>query len=45
MDTLGHLPAIKVTPANEQERAQMGELAAQLQAVTGERVELAYVDL
>lgn len=44
VDTLGHLLAAKVTPANEQERAQVGELAAQVQAVTGEKVELAYVD-
>lgn len=44
VDTLGHLLAVKVTAASEQERAQVGELAAQLQEVTGESVELAYVD-
>jgi transposase len=44
VDTLGHLLALKVTPANAQERAQVGELAAQVQAVTGEHVALAYVD-
>ena len=44
VDTLGHLLALKVTPANAQERAQVGELAAQVQAVTGEHVAIAYVD-
>lgn len=27
VDTLGHLLAVHVTPVNEQERAQVGELA------------------
>lgn len=44
MDTLGHLLAAIVTPANAQERAQVGALAAQIQAVTGESVEIAFVD-
>jgi transposase len=44
VDTLGHLLALHVTPANEQDRAQVGELAEQVQQVTGEHVELAYVD-
>jgi transposase len=44
VDTLGHLLALLVTPANEQERAQVEELASAVQAVTGERVELASVD-
>jgi transposase len=44
VDTLGHLLALVVTPANEQDRELVGELAAQVQAVTGENVELAYVD-
>ena len=44
VDTLGHLLALHVTPANEQDRAQVGELAQQVQAVTGEAVELAFVD-
>jgi transposase len=44
VDTLGHLLALKITAANEQERAQVGELAQKLQEVTGEKVELAYVD-
>jgi hypothetical protein len=33
VDTLGHLLALKVTPANEQERAQVGALAAQVCAL------------
>ena len=44
VDTLGHLLALKVTPANEQDRAQVGDLAQALQAATGQNVELAYVD-
>ncbi len=44
VDTLGELLALLVTPANEQDRAQVAELAAAVQAVTGEAVELAYVD-
>jgi transposase len=44
VDTLGNLLALTVTAANEQERAQVGELAAQVQAATGQSVELAYVD-
>jgi transposase len=44
VDTLGYLLALKVTPANEQERDQVGELAEEIQEVTGESVELAYVD-
>src|SRR5215213_3833711 len=44
VDTLGHLLALFVTPANEQERARVGELAGAVQDATGESVELAYVD-
>lgn len=44
VDTLGHLLALKVTPANEQERAQVADLAAAVQQATGESVQLAYVD-
>ena len=44
VDTLGHLLALHVTPASEQERAQVAALAAQLQELTGGTVELAYVD-
>jgi transposase len=41
---LGHLLATMITPANEQERAQVAELAALVQEATGQTVELAYVD-
>jgi transposase len=44
VDTLGQLLALLVTPANEQERAQVAELAEQVQEVTGESVEVAFVD-
>ena len=44
VDTLGHLLALVVTPANAQDRAQVAALAAAVQDVTGESVELAYVD-
>jgi transposase len=44
VDTLGHLLALLVTPANEQERAQVAALAQAVQEVTGQHVELAFVD-
>ena len=44
VDTLGHLLAARVTAANEQERTQVAALAADVQTVTGDAVELAYVD-
>jgi transposase len=44
VDTLGNLLAMVVTPANEQERAQVEALAQAVQEVTGGTVELAYVD-
>src|SRR5215217_3231051 len=44
VDTLGHLLAARVTPANEQERAQVAALAEAVQQVTGNRVEVAFVD-
>lgn len=44
MDTLGHLLATVITPASDQERAQVAALAALVQQVTGQTVELAYVD-
>ena len=44
IDTLGHLLALHVTPANEQDRAQVEALAAAIQEATGATVELAYVD-
>ena len=44
VDTLGHLLALVVTPANEQERAQVAALSAQVQEATQSHVELAWVD-
>lgn len=44
VDTLGNLLALKVTAADEQERAQVAELAAKVQEVTGRTVEVAFVD-
>lgn len=44
VDTLGHLLALKVTAANEQERAQVHDLTAQVQQITGESVKVAFVD-
>jgi transposase len=44
VDTLGHLLALHVTPANEQERAQVATLSKQVQEVTGEHVEIVFVD-
>ena len=40
----GHLLALHVTPANEQERKQVAILAKAVQDVTGETVEVAFVD-
>jgi transposase len=44
VDTLGQLLALQVTAANEPDRAQVGQLAQQVQAVTGQSVEVAFVD-
>jgi transposase len=44
VDTLGQLLAVTVTPANEQERAQVAELAAKVQEASGDCVEVAFVD-
>jgi transposase len=44
VDTLGHLLALHVTAANEQDRAQVGKLAKAVQEQTGKSVQLAYVD-
>jgi transposase len=44
VDTLGHLLALKVTPANEQEREQVAHLAKQVQRATDYTVEVAFVD-
>ena len=42
VDTLGHLPF--TSPANQQERDQVAVLSEEVQEVTGESVELGYVD-
>jgi transposase len=44
VDTLGHLLALHVTPADVDDRAEVGRLAAAIQDATGETVTLAYVD-
>ncbi len=44
VDTLGQLLAAFVTPANENERTQVEQLAAKVQEVTGDSVEVAFVD-
>lgn len=44
VDTLGQLLAVRVTPANEQERAQVGALARQIQQATGQAVKVAFAD-
>ena len=44
VDTLGHLLALHVTPADEQDRQQVGKLAKEVQQETGKSVELAFVD-
>ena len=44
VDTLGHLLALHVTPANKQDRAQVAQLAEEEQDVTDASVEVASVD-
>src|SRR5215218_6398049 len=44
VDTLGHLLALRVTPADVDERVEVAALAAEVQAVTSGTVALAYVD-
>lgn len=44
VDTLGHLLALVVTPANDQDRDQVRQLAIKVQEVTGENVEIAFAD-
>jgi transposase len=41
---LPNLLSLLVTPANEQDRAQVGELAQAVQEATGQSVEIAFVD-
>jgi transposase len=42
VDTLGHLLALHVTPADADDRAQVGRLAKTVQVATGESVEVAF---
>jgi transposase len=44
VDTLGHLLALHVTPANAQDREQVAVLAEAVQEATGQTVEVVYVD-
>jgi transposase len=44
VDTLGHLLALHVTPADADDRAEVGRMAAAIQAATDESVEIAFVD-
>ena len=44
VDTLGLLLALHVTPADEQERDQIGKLAEEVQAVTKKSVKVCYAD-
>ena len=44
VDTLGHLLALYVTAADAQDRAQVAELAEQVQGITGGTVEIAFAD-
>ena len=44
VDTLGHLLAMHVTPANEQDRDQVAKLVKQVQEATNSHVEVAFVD-
>src|ERR671916_1757684 len=44
VDTLGEGLAVQVTPANASDRAQVAALAEEVQAVTGQTVEVGFVD-
>jgi transposase len=44
VDTLGHLLALHVTPADVQDRDRVAALAEAVQEATGDSVDLAYVD-
>lgn len=44
VDTLGHLLALHVTPANVDDRAEVERMAQAIQAATDESVEIAFVD-
>jgi transposase len=42
VDTLGHLLALHVTPANADDRAEVAQMAKAIQAVTDQSVEVAF---
>jgi transposase len=44
VDTLGHLLALHVTPANADGRAEVGRMAKAIQVATDQSVEIAFVD-
>ena len=44
IDTLGHLLALRMTPASEDDRFQAGKSIQAAQQLAGETVELVYVD-
>lgn len=44
VDTLGHLLALHVTPANADDRAEVSRIARDVQSATGQSVEVAFVD-
>ncbi|MBM3343934.1 MAG: IS5 family transposase [Betaproteobacteria bacterium] len=44
VDTLGNLLALQVTPASDQDRAQVHQLAQTVQEATGDTVELIFAD-
>ena len=44
VDTLGHLLALHVTPADADDRGEVERLARAVQSATGQSVDLAYVD-
>jgi len=44
VDTLGHLLAMHMTPADEQDRSQVAEMARQVQEITGDNVSIMFVD-
>ena len=44
VDTLGQLLSVVITPANEQERDRVGELCQRVQEITGQTVQVGFVD-
>jgi transposase len=44
VDTLGQLLSLLITPANAQERDQVGQLCERVEAVTGQTVQVGFVD-